>query len=111
MPSVLLLLAQLCVLHGSHGDGDEGEAEDIRLRLDDFGGGVGGGVQTGGKQPSCLEATFVKALFWSGEEEQLCQCWASLVCMQYSRCVGVVMEVCLYTSIMLEYCVTIFNSQ
>eukprot|EP00731_Ephydatia_muelleri_P001007 Em0001g1007a len=89
--SVLLLLARLCMLYnpapsGNHGD--ENKEEAFGLKLDDLNREAthGDGCQT-----SCLEAALLKALAWSGEEEQICNCWASLVCVQYARPISAAM--------------------
>ena len=83
--SVLLLLARLCMLYNpapSSNHGDENKEEAFGLKLDDLNREAthGDGCRT-----SCLEAALLKALAWSGEEEQICNCWASLVCVQYAR--------------------------
>ena len=83
MTSAILLLAQMCVSLNPSQEGEEVEMEGggtFRLGLDALG-------RNG--QPSCLEDSLVKATFWSGEEDELCHCWAALMCMQYARYVGV----------------------
>ena len=65
---------------GNHGD--EKKEVTFGLRLDGLNREA---IHGDGCPISYLEAVLLKALLWSGKEEQLCHCWAALICVQYAR--------------------------